>query len=32
MLNMYKRKILYNHGAKPLACFDPTTTGVDCKW
>ena len=27
---MYKRRILYRHNAKPLACFEMET--VDCKW
>lgn len=32
ILNMYKRKILFRHNAKPLACFDPSATGADSKW
>lgn len=32
ILNMYKKKILYRHNAKPLICFDPSTTHADSKW
>lgn len=30
ILNMYKRKTLYRHNAKPLVCFD--LENVDTKW